>query len=94
MRPEPLTAQGAESIARRFRVLADPTRLRILDLLCREGEASVGQVAERVGGSQQNVSKHLAALHGEALVARRRRGTQTLYRVVEPGSGEGDSTPA
>ncbi len=58
----PLNPQAAELIARRFRALADPTRLRILDHLRNHEEASVGEITETLGASQQNVSKHLAAL--------------------------------
>lgn len=85
MRKEPLTPDAAELVARRFRALSDPTRLRILDLLRRQDEASVGEIATAVGGSQQNVSKHLAALHAEGFVARRKRGTSALYRIADPG---------
>lgn len=85
MRTTPLPPEAAELIARRFRALSDPTRLRIIDLLRREGEASVGEIANAVGGSQQNVSKHLAALHGEGFVARRKRGTSSIYSIADPG---------
>jgi len=85
VRKEPLTPDAAELVARRFRALSDPTRLRILDLLRRQDEASVGEIATAVGGSQQNVSKHLAALHAEGFVARRKRGTSALYRIADPG---------
>ncbi len=71
-------------MAQRFRALADPTRLRILDLLWRQGETSVGEIAAAIGGSQQNVSKHLAVLRAERLVARRKIGTRSLYRVADP----------
>jgi DNA-binding transcriptional ArsR family regulator len=85
MQRTPLTPDAAELIARRFRALSDPTRLRILDLLRRRDEASVGEIAELIGGSQQNVSKHLAALHAESFVSRRKRGTSALYRIADPG---------
>lgn len=85
MRITPLTPDAAELIARRFHALADPTRLRILDLLRRQEEASVGEIAATVGGSQQNVSKHLAALHAEGFVARRKRGTSSIYSIGDPG---------
>src|SRR4051794_29744609 len=85
MQQEPLTPDAAELIARRFHALADPTRLRILDLLRRRDEASVGEIAAAMGGSQQNVSKHLGALHAEGFVARRKRGTSALYRIADPG---------
>jgi len=85
VRTTPLPPDAAELIARRFRALSDPTRLRILDLLRREDEVSVGEIASAVGGSQQNVSKHLAALHGEGFVSRRKQGTSSLYRITDPG---------
>ena len=85
MKQSRLTPEAAELIARRFRALSDPTRLRILDLLRRQDEASVGEIAELVGGSQQNVSKHLGALHAEGFVSRRKRGTSSIYRITDPG---------
>ncbi|HZO05867.1 MAG TPA: metalloregulator ArsR/SmtB family transcription factor [Solirubrobacterales bacterium] len=85
MQPTDLNPEAAELIARRFRALADPTRLRILNLLRNQDEASVGEIATKVGGSQQNVSKHLAALHAEGFVARRKQGTSSIYRIGDPG---------
>jgi len=84
----PLNPEAAELIARRFRALADPTRLRILDHLRNHEEASVGEITEALGASQQNVSKHLSALHAEGFVARRKRGTSSLYRIADPGVHE------
>lgn len=84
----PLNPETAELISRRFRALSDPTRLRILDYLRNQEEASVGEIAEVLGASQQNVSKHLSALHAEAFVARRKRGTSSLYRISDPGVHE------
>lgn len=81
----PLTPQAAELIARRFRVLADPTRLRLLDALRDRDEASVGELSDVLGSSQQNVSKHLGVLHAEGFVARRKAGTSALYRIADPG---------
>lgn len=75
-------------VARRFRALADPTRLRILDHLRTHEEAAVGEITDALGTSQQNVSKHLAALHAEGFVARRKRGTSSLYRIADPGVHE------
>jgi len=80
----PLESDAAELIARRFRALSDPTRLRILDLLRRREEVSVGEMTEALGGSQQNVSKHLAALLAEGFVSRRKQGTSSLYRISDP----------
>jgi ArsR family transcriptional regulator len=80
----PLTPEAAELIARRFLALSDPTRLRIVDLLRERGEASVRELTEQLGSSQQNVSKHLATLHAEGFVARRKAGTSSIYRIADP----------
>lgn len=84
----PLSPEAAELIARRFRALSDPNRLRILDFLRNQAEASVGELTEALGTSQQNVSKHLSALLAEGFVARRKRGTSSLYRISDPGVHE------
>jgi len=78
----PLTPDAAELIARRFLALSDPTRLRIIDLL-RDREASVRELTEALGASQQNVSKHLATLHTEGFVSRRKQGTSTIYAISD-----------
>ena len=80
----PLDEEAAELIARRFRALSEPNRLRILDQLRQREETSVGELADALGSSQQNVSKHLAALHAEGFVSRRRQGTSTLYSIADP----------
>ena len=85
--PHPLSEDLADAIARRFRAMAEPVRIRLLDRL-RDGEATVNDLAEQLGASQQNVSKHLAALLAEAFVARRKRGTSSLYRIGDPGVHE------
>jgi DNA-binding transcriptional ArsR family regulator len=72
-----------EPVAERLRVLADATRLRILDVL-RDGEASVVEIVARVGASQPNVSRHLALLLQAGIVARRPEGRQVHYRLVDP----------
>lgn len=83
MMQSPLPPDAAELIAGRFAALADPTRLRILDLLRRNEELSVGELTEALGTSQQNVSKHLGALRAEGFVARRKQGTSSLYRIAD-----------
>jgi len=80
----PLDHAAAELIAHRFRALADPTRLRIVDHLRRHKEASVGELTETLGGSQQNVSKHLAALSAGGFVTRRKQGTSSIYSISDP----------
>ncbi len=82
--PHPLPEDLAELIARRFRALGDPMRVRMLDLL-RDGELSVNGLAEQLGAGQQNVSKHLAVLTEAAMVARRKEGTHVYYRIADEG---------
>ena len=72
-----------EAIAERLRLLADATRLRILNVL-REREANVAQIVGKVGASQPNVSRHLALLLRAGVVTRRQQGRQVHYRVVDP----------
>lgn len=81
----PLDRETAELVAERFRALGDPLRLLMLDLLWREGEVAVGEIATKIGGSQQNVSKHLSVLRVQRIVARRKVGTSSLYRIAHPG---------
>ena len=65
------------------RVLTDPKRLMILDML-REGEHSVGDLAEELGCNLANASQHLAVLRSAGLVDTRRAGTSVLYSLAEP----------
>ena len=82
--PHPLPEDLAELIARRFRALGDPLRVRLLDLL-RDGEQTVNALAEQLDAGQQNVSKHLAVLADAAMVARRKEGTHVYYRIADDG---------
>jgi len=78
----PVPVELAEVIAQRFRVIGDPTRIRVLDAL-RQGELSVGQLAELLGTSQQNASKHLGTLLQAGIVSRRKVGTTAFYAVAD-----------
>jgi DNA-binding transcriptional ArsR family regulator len=82
--PHPLSEDLAELIARRFRALGDPLRVRMLDLL-REQELSVRSLADQLGASQQNVSKHLAVLVDAGMLARRKQGNHVYYRIADEG---------
>lgn len=79
-----MTEQLAELMARRFAILGEPTRLRLLDALHARDEASVGELADAVGGSHANVSKHLNVLLAEGMVGRRRDGSHARYRIADP----------
>lgn len=72
-----------EPVAERLRLLADATRLRILNVL-REGELSVVEIVGAVGASQPNVSRHLALMLRAGIVMRRPDGRQVHYRIVDP----------
>ena len=82
--PHPLPEDLAELIARRFRALGEPLRVRILDLL-RDQELSVNTIADQLGAGQQNVSKHLAVLVESGMLARRKDGTHVYYRIADDG---------
>jgi DNA-binding transcriptional ArsR family regulator len=82
--PHPLPEPLVEAIAERFRVLAEPMRIRLLDAL-REAPASVGELQQATGASQQNVSKHLGLLLRSGLVSRRKEGNFALYAIAEEG---------
>lgn len=82
--PHPLTDELAELIARRFRLLGDPIRVRLLDQL-RGGERSVNDLAAALGAGQQNISKHLGVLADGGIVARRKDRTYVYYRIVDDG---------
>jgi DNA-binding transcriptional ArsR family regulator len=82
--PTTLIDQAAE----RFRLLSDPTRLRLLNELDAHDELPVGELAERARVGLSNTSKHLHQLEREGLVARRRQGTTILYRIADPTLAE------
>lgn len=81
--PHPLPEPLARLIAERFRAIGEPMRIRILDRL-RAGEATVGDLADALGTSQQNVSKHLGVLAGAGIVSRRKEGTSVICDIADP----------
>ncbi len=76
------TPELLERIATRFKVLGEPMRLAILNVL-RGGEHTVSDIVEQTGASQANVSKHLALLLRERLAARRKEGLNAWYRIAD-----------
>ncbi len=80
----PLSDDLVELIAERFRALSEPTRIKLLDRL-REREATVHELTELIGTTQQNVSKHLGVLQRSGIVARRKQGNFAYYRIVDEG---------
>ena len=77
-----LSREALELVAYRFRALGDPTRLALLQTLF-EGERTVQELCGLTGTSQANASKHLALLLERGLVARRREGLFTRYRIAD-----------
>ena len=82
--PHPLPDDLVELIARRFRCLAEPMRIKLVDRL-RDGEATVGELQEATGASQQNVSKHLGILLDAGVVSRAKRGNRAFYAIADEG---------
>lgn len=80
--PHPIPTDLAELVARRFRVLAEPMRIRLLDRL-RDGAATVQELTEATGASQQNVSKHLGVLLQAGIVSREKQGTFARYAIAD-----------
>jgi DNA-binding transcriptional ArsR family regulator len=80
--PAPLPAEALEIVAQRFRALADASRLALLQALF-DGERTVQELCVTTGISQPNASKHLALLLEQGLVARRRDGAFTRYRIAD-----------
>jgi ArsR family transcriptional regulator len=67
-----------------FRTLGNPVRIRILEVLRAAGSLTVGEIQQRVGAEQSNVSQHLTILRARGLVETRREGTSIWYRVSQP----------
>ena len=80
--PYPLPDPVVEVIARRFRVIGEPMRIKILDRL-RAGEATVGELTGLLGASQQNVSKHLGVLVEAGILTRRKQGNFSYYGIAD-----------
>jgi DNA-binding transcriptional ArsR family regulator len=78
-----LSAKMTELAAQRFRLLGEPMRLRILQVL-EAGERPVYEIVTELGATQPNVSKHLQALCQGGLIRRRRAGLNIYYGITDP----------
>lgn len=85
--PHPLSDPLIELIAQRLRVVGEPMRIKLLDQL-RDGDATVQELADRVGAVRQNVSKHLERLHQAGVVERRKVGNHVSYALADPAALE------
>lgn len=75
-------ACGPDALARYFRVLGDPTRLRIIETLL-DSERSVTELVDELGAPQGRVSNHLACLRWCNFVEAERTGRQVVYRISD-----------
>ncbi|MCQ8897173.1 metalloregulator ArsR/SmtB family transcription factor [Limnobacter humi] len=72
-----------EQVSGFFSVLSEPTRLKIIRVLC-DGEKSVNDIVEGVESTQSNVSRHLNLMYRAGVLSRRKEGTLVMYQVKEP----------
>lgn len=77
-----MTARSDEP-DRLWSALGDPMRIRLLDLLLEQGEATASTLAGALPITRQGVSKHLAVLERDGLVTARRSGREVRYSVRE-----------
>jgi DNA-binding transcriptional ArsR family regulator len=80
--PTPVLRLEPEALSRYFRVLGDPTRLRIIEALLKR-ERTVSELVELLGAPQSRVSNHLACLRWCRLVESERRGRTIAYRAAD-----------
>ncbi|SRR5258705_9936727 len=73
-----------DDAARRFALLSDPTRLRILALLLEREPMTVTELSDSLGIAAPNVSQHLARLSAGRLVGREKQGRTVQYRTTDP----------
>ena len=77
-----LTPDVMEMVAERFKALAEPARLQLLNGL-QGGELTVNELVEETGLGQANVSKHLQLLHSLGFVTRRKEGLFVYYALAD-----------
>ena len=77
-----LTPDLVGAVADRFKVLAEPARLKVLNAL-RDGPLHVSALIDATGLNQANLSKHLQLLHAHGFVARRRQGLYVHYALAD-----------
>lgn len=77
-----LNDEAIEMIACRFRLLAEPMRLKILNTLG-QNEMNVSELVAATGAGQANISKHLGALLEAGIVSRRKEGLTSNYKVAD-----------
>ena len=79
-----LSTVQARNVTAVFKVLAHPTRARLLHALVKKEELGVNELCAVIGMKPQAVSNQLQRLAAQGIVAARRQGSQILYRLVDP----------
>lgn len=79
-----MSDQALKLVAERFKVLSEPTRLKLLMAL-ETGEKSVGELVTVTRTGQANVSRQLQQLADAGILGRRREGLNVYYRIIDPG---------
>jgi DNA-binding transcriptional ArsR family regulator len=83
MKSSALSDEALDLVARRFAVLSEPMRLRLLRSLF-DGEKNVHTLVDLIGGTQANVSRHLQTLTDAHLLKRRKDGLEVFYAIADP----------
>lgn len=78
-----LTDAELEQIAVHFRLLGEPMRLKILQVVCKEPR-TVNAIVAAVGATQANVSKHLSLLATAGILTREKDGQNVYYGLKDP----------
>jgi len=81
--PHPIPDPLVDRVAHRLAVLGQPSRIRIIERLHLGGEMTVQALADAIGATQQNVSRHLGLLYECGMVGRRQEGRLVWYRLVD-----------
>lgn len=79
----PLPEDTVEMVAAMLKVLGDPTRIRLIEVLNERGGATVSALTACFSVSQQRISQQLAILHEAGVVRRRRQGIHVRYELVD-----------
>jgi ArsR family transcriptional regulator len=79
---EKLSGEALELVAKRFALLGEPMRLKLLQELM-DGEKNVSTLVELSGSTQANVSRHLQTMAREGILSRRRSGLQVFYAIED-----------
>ena|SRR5579863_5265893 len=78
-----LTEDELDRVAQQFRVLGEPMRLKILQLICSK-PLTVGEIVTATGATQSNISKHLSLLASSGIITRQKDAQFVYYRLSDP----------